>query len=227
MLMDFTGKVMERKQLTEDVLFLSLQIPREFSFKAGQYVMVKITNQGQTRWKSYSILNPPTKKGFIDLCVKILDNGFASEVFKQLSVGVNIQMKGPLGHFVFEPTEEEHWFIGAGTGVAPLYSMILEHLPKHPYKKFRLIFGVRAQQNLLFHEEFLHLAQKYPNFEYLPTLSRETWEGKMGRVQQHLSVDLSHKVFYLCGLKELVLETKELLVDRGVASTKIRFERYT
>jgi len=223
---DFMTELIEKKNLTSDVLFLSFKIPASFTFKAGQYVMLKMELNGVVRWKSYSILNPPSKKGVIDLCVKIIEGGFASAVFVKLKKGDSLLMKGPIGLFVFDEFEQEHWFIGAGTGITPLYSMIMEYLPKFPQKKFKLIFGVRTKSTLLFHDEFEKLAREYNNFEYVPTLSQENWEGKIGRVQKHLGEDLQGKIFYVCGLKELVLETKELLVSKGVVPAKVRFERY-
>ena len=48
----------------------------------------------------------------------------------------------------------------------------------------------------------------------------------MGHAQDHLGKDLQNKTFYICGLKDLVLETKELLLNKGVDSKNIKFERY-
>jgi len=36
-----------------------------------------------------------------------------------------------------------------------------------------------------------------------------------------------NKTFYICGLKEMVLETQELLRNKGVSKERIRVERYT
>lgn len=224
----FTGKVIERRMLTADVLFLSLQVPDSFSFKAGQFVSFKITRDGVTRLKSYSIFNPPSQQGKLDFCIKIIEGGFASEVFKKADVGDVFELKGPFGHFVFEEKKEvqEQWFLGAGTGVAPLYSMIAEYAAAFPQQKFILLFGVRELKNLFYNDVFLALARRQKNFLYIPVLSREQWSGKKGHVQDHLPSDILGKVFYICGLKELVLETKELLVQRGVPLQNIKSERY-
>jgi len=227
----FYGTLLEKKPLTSSVMFLSFKVPETFTFKAGQYVMLSMVQDGERRFKSYSILNPPSKKGVIDLCVKIIDGGFASEVFKLMNVGDEVEMKGPFGHFVFDAQlgVDEHWFIGAGTGIAPLYSMIKEYLALSPTFQFKLIVGFRSSSDLLFHNELSELAFKNKNFVYVPTLSREEnnlWKGARGRVQQHLGSQLQGKVFYLCGLKDLVLETKEYLLHNGVDVSHIKFERY-
>lgn len=223
----FTGKVTERAMLTDDVLFLKLEIPL-FSFRAGQFVTIKITRDGVTRLKSYSIFSSPSEKNTLHLCIKIVEGGFASEIFKKTVIGDEFELKGPFGHFVFDETDssKEQWFLGAGTGVAPLYSMIKEYLPRCPEKRFVLLFGVRTYQGLFYHTIFRQLEQTYSHFTYLPVLSREDWSGKKGHVQDHLPEDLRNKTFYICGLKELVLQTKELLVQRGVPPQLIKSERY-
>ena len=225
----FQATVLENKKLTDDVIFLSLSAPKEFSFQAGQFVTLRLENGSEFRLKSYSVLNPPSEKGKVDLCIKLIEGGFASEVLKKAKRGDSFPVKGPLGHFVFEEDDKhkEIWLIGGGTGVAPLYSMLKEHLPHHKKKKFVLIFSVKEKKELFLHEEFEQLAKKHSNFTYLPTLTRDKWNGATGRVQEHLPVDIENKTFYICGLKELVLETKEVLLKKGAALKNVKSERYS
>ena len=224
---EFTGTLSEKKYISDDVMYLSFEVENSFSFQAGQYVMLKIFNSADFRWKAYSILNPPSEKGKIDLCATIILGGFASEAFKRIIPGEKLGFRGPLGHFIFSPEGKEHWFICVGTGITPFYSMITEHLSQFSQKKFNLIFGEKTKQDLLFYDEFMKLEQKHKNFIYLPTLTQDSWKGKVGRVQQHLPSDLLNKTFYICGLKEMVLETKELLLSKGVPLENIKWERYT
>ena len=223
---DFRGILVEKKYLSDDVMFLSLQVPQTFSFTAGQYILLKIVQQDQFRWKSYSILNPPKDRGKVDLCVTIIPGGFASEVFKRAKVGDEFLFKAPIGQFAFdeEAKNKEHWFICLGTGITPMYSMIKEHLGD---KKFVLLFGEKTKKDLLFYDEFRKLEEQFPYFIYLPVVSREKWEGKVGHVQMHLPANTKNKIFYVCGLKEMVLETKEMLLKQGVNPENIKVERYT
>ena len=50
------------------------------------------------------------------------------------------------------------------------------------------VLGVRYQEDLYYHEEFLQLEREYQNFHYIPTLSRpdEKWTGARGYVQDHV-----------------------------------------
>src|SRR3989344_3487386 len=225
----FQATVLENKKLTSDVILLSLSAPKEFSFLTGQFITLRLEEGAEFRLKSYSVLNPPSEKGKVDLCIKLIDGGFASEVLKKAKKGDSFQVKGPLGHFVFEEDDahKEIWLVGGGTGVAPLYSMLKEHLAHHKDKKFVLIFSVKERKELFLHEEFEQLAKKHPNFTYIPTLTRDKWKGATCRVQEHLPDNAENKTFYICGLKELVLETKEVLLKRGVALKNVKSERYS
>ncbi len=224
----FEGKVVKKKKLTDSVILLSMEIPEDFTFKAGQFVSLVIEKDGERKLKSYSILNKPSQKGLLDLCIKIIDGGFASEVFRETKEGDVFEIKGPFGHFVFDENDscKERWFLGAGTGVAPLHCMITEFVEKCD-EKFVLLFGVRRKEDLFLHDVFLELAAKYDNFEYKPVLSREEWDGLRGHVQDNLPEDLHDKTFYVCGLKELVVETKELLAAKGVSTEAVKSERYS
>src|SRR3989344_7309326 len=223
---EFEAEVISKKDLTKDVIELSFTLPETFDFCAGQFVMLRLFHDNVYKFKSYSVLSPPSQKGRLDLCIKIIDGGFASEAFKVISIGEKITLRGPFGQFMFRDQAPEAWFIATGTGVAPFFSMLKEYLPKSE-KKFRLIFGVRKKEDLFYQEEFQALEKKYPHFHYFPTLSQEEWEGYCGRVQKHLGEDLQNKDFYICGLKEMVLETQQYLLDRGVAPERIHFERYS
>lgn len=225
----FQATVLGHKKLIDDVIFLSLSAPKEFSFLAGQFITLRVEQGVEFRMKSYSVLNPPSEKGKVDLCIKIVDGGFASEVLKKAKKGDSFQIKGPFGHFVFEEDDKnkEIWLIGSGTGVAPLYSMLKEHLATSKNKKFVLIFSVREKKDLFLDEELTQLEKKYAHFTYIPTLTREKWKGATGRVQEHLPADLENKTFYICGLKELVLETKEALLKKGAALKNVKSERYS
>jgi ferredoxin-NADP reductase len=223
-----TVTITERKDITHDVILLSFNVPEDFIFKAGQFVTLMIEKNGERKPRSYSIFNPPSQKGKLDLCIKIVPDGFASEVFKDTKVGDSFEMKGPLGHFFFEEDEnEEYWFIGCGTGLAPLYSMIAENLAKLPNKKFVLLFSNKYKNDLLFHDELKKLEKEHNNFKYIQTVTREEWEGPCGRVQKHFPEDFHDKTFYICGIKPLVESTKEVLLEKGVNQKNIKFERYS
>jgi len=228
--MTFTSKILRKEQLTKDIIKLSLSRPKDFEFSAGQFISVRCKKGNDEKWRSYSILNEPSHKESIDLCIKTNPDGFGSAFFLNVKTGDELEVRGPMGHFKLDlkTEEKEQVFLAAGTGIVPFYSMIKEHVSKNSEIKFTLYFGVRRKENLLFYDELKELSQKYDNFTFHQVLSREkNWEGLKGHVQDNLPEDVSGKIFYICGLKELVLETEELLLNKGVNKENIKKERYS
>jgi Na+-transporting NADH:ubiquinone oxidoreductase subunit F len=225
----FESTIKSISYLTDDVVHIIMSAPMTFEFKAGQFVTIGIVKKKLKRMKSYSILNQPNKKGVIEFCIKLVPDGFASEVFRKSKPGTKFEIKGPFGRFVFDASAKvsEHVFLSAGTGIAPFYSMVFEFVKNMPNKRFTLISGFRYEKNLLFHKEFQKLERNVKNFKYIPTLTKEkSWLGAKGRVQTHLGQQLQDKKFYICGLKDMVLETKKILMNNNVPKDLIDFERY-
>ena len=56
-------------------------------------------------------------------------------------------------------------------------------------KEIWLVYGTRYESDIYYREEFEALAERKPNFHYLPTLSRaeESWGGLRGYVQDHVA----------------------------------------
>lgn len=227
--MDFKSKVAEVKKLSKESISLALTAPKEFSFIPGQFISIKIKNQGQVKPRSYSILSQENNKASnkIKLCIKLIPGGFASEVFAKTKVGDEFEVKGPLGHFIYDESikNKEIWFLGGGTGVAPLCCIIRGTLAKHPEKKFILLFSARTRKDLFLNEEFIRLEKKYSNFKYIPTLTREEWSGRMGRIYKHLPADLKDKTFYICGSKGLIMDVKSYLLENKVNAKDIKIEQ--
>ena len=225
----FTAKLLKKEQLTNDVLQLSFSAPANFTFAAGQYLMLFVERNGEKKWKPYSILNPPSQQGKLDLCIKLVPGGLASEMFQEALLGQEFQARAPFGHFTFaeESQNPEHWFLCAGTGVTPFYSMLFEYVKNYPQKKFVLLFSIRQKKGLFFFDAFKQLEKQQRNFSYMPALTQEKWGGKTGRVQTLLPKDLKNKTFYICGVKEFVLDVKDFLLEHGVAKDDLKMERYT
>lgn len=223
---DFSAKIKKVEKISEDVLIFTLTVPEDFNYKPGQFIILKVKSGEETKSRSYSILSAGTGK--IKLCIKLLPGGFASEVFFNTKEGDKFDIKGPLGHFVYEGSEnKEIWLLGGGTGIVPLCSIVEENLSKFPDNKFVVVFSARTEKDLFLQKEFKELEQKHDNFVYLPTLTRQEWGGKRGRIPRHLPEDLKNKTFYICGTKELVLDIKKHLLEKGVNLKDIKFERFS
>lgn len=230
MLKDFKAKLSKIDILSPSVKHLVFDLEEEIEFKAGQFLNIIFEDDEQKYMKPYSICSKPSQKKQIEFCIKLVPQGKFTPVIFQKKIGFECILKGPLGLFTLEHSiSDKVVFIGTGTGITPLRSMILDLLEKESEKEITLIFGVRHESEILYREEFKKLEVQNPNFKFLEVVSRpkENWIGRTGHVQNNLeSIDVLNSEAYICGLTIMVEEVKENLLKRGMNKENIHFERY-
>ena len=212
-----------------------------FDFKPGQFVTLDlpIHEKINKRWRSYSIASWPDGSNVFELLIVLLETGTGTPyLFHEIQTGSEISFRGPQGVFTLpESLETDLYFICTGTGIAPFRSMA-HPIQRHqiPHKNIYLIFGTREQKDLLYAAELKKLASEMENFYFIPTLSREKWEGCSGYVHS-VYEDLVNKKkqdaphlpaaqFYLCGWKAMIEEAKTRIQNLGYDRKAIHQELY-
>jgi CDP-4-dehydro-6-deoxyglucose reductase len=213
-----------------------LQVPEldNFDFIAGQFVTfdLPIAEKINKRVRSYSIASWPDGTNEFELVIVLMEGGLGTKyLFNDVNVGSELIYRGPQGVFTLpDPIEKDLFFICTGTGIAPFRSM-LYYISQHNvvHKNIYLIFGTRTKANLLYYDEMIELTQKVENFHFLPTLSREEWEGKTGYVHQiyeELAKERQPAEFMLCGWKNMIDEAKKRIQEMGYDKKSIHQELY-
>lgn len=226
-------KVIDETDMVKRFFF---KVPDEipFSFQAGQFIMLNLPLDSKYTNRSYSIASPPSKDNTFELVIILNPKGLGTPyLWENIGLGSKVPVSKPLGKFVLKtPVEEDLCFIGTGTGIAPLRSMILHILNNNiPHKNLHLIFGNRWKKDILYYEEFLELEKKHPSFKFHPVLSREgeDWKGKKGYVHpvyEELFADKRPATFYLCGWRDMLYEARQRLENMGYDKKRIKFESY-
>jgi CDP-4-dehydro-6-deoxyglucose reductase len=167
--------------------WISIPELERFDFIPGQFVTIDlpIHEKPNKRWRSYSIASWPDGTNVFELLIVLLDGGMGTTyLFNEVKEGSELTLRGPQGVFVLpENIDQDLYFICTGTGIAPFRSMV-HYIQLHnvPHKDIYLLFGTRKKEDLLYLEEFRDLEKQVPGFHYLPTLSREKWDGCCGYV---------------------------------------------
>lgn len=206
-----------------------------FDFKPGQFVTLDlpIHEKVNKRWRSYSIASWPDGSNVYELIIVLLKDGAGtSYLFNEINVGSEIIFRGALGVFTLKETnlDKDLFLICTGTGIAPFRSMA-HHIKNHniPHKNIYLLFGTRKKSDLLYYEELKQLQEELPGFHYIPTLSREEWEGRTGYVHpiyEELCANKQEANFFLCGWKAMIDETKKRIMEMGYDKKAIHQELY-
>lgn len=203
--------------------------PKEIDFHPGQTVMLHVA-PGINR--SMSIASAPSQKSSILVAHDVSPMGPYSQWTVKAKVGDTMTFMAPLGAFVLD--KESHHkkvFIATGSGIAPFRAMLIDYLSHGGTDEIVLYWGLRHEEDIFWQEELTALTQKYSNFHFALTLSQPqvTWQGRRGRVGDHVFVDeknLTSCDFYLCGSKEMIKDMEERLVAVGAPKEQIKKELF-
>jgi ferredoxin/flavodoxin---NADP+ reductase len=193
-----------------------LKFKRDFNFKAGQVVGLGIKIDIEPRM--YSIASGE-KDEFIDILYTEKSDGKLTPMLSLLRKGDNLLVTHPFGSFT--EYADSPVCISTGTGIAPFISM----LKSAKGKNATFIHGVQTPDYFYF-EDILKSTLKDG---YIQCCSRSNSPSYFnGRVTKYLaenSLDPSKK-YYLCGIAEMVVEARDILISKGIPFDNIISEIY-
>jgi ferredoxin-NADP reductase len=202
----------------------------QLPFIPGQFVSFTDTIDGKKITRAYSIASAPSGSNRFELCLNLVHDGHLSPRLFSMRPGESVEMLAPLGTFTVRHPERDAVLIATGTGIAPYRSILHAHLTETS-RAFTLIFGVRHEPSLMYRTEFEEMARRFPHFKFMPTLTRpgESWPGRTGRVQEHLTEAIGDRRdidVFLCGLKAMVDDVRTILKGMGFDRKQILYEKY-
>jgi NAD(P)H-flavin reductase len=154
---------------------------------------------------------------------------------KNLKPGDEVKFLGPLGQFVVAPEPEKErklLFVGTGSGIAPLRSMIRDLLEdKQDERRIQLYWGLRYVKDMFWVEEFRQTQRYFANFNFHLSLSKppELWPLCSGHVTECVKTEVklgSDWGVYLCGNQAMIKEASELVEKMGVPKEQVHFEKF-
>jgi len=205
-----------------------------FSFKAGQFVMLDLPIDSKYTNRSYSIASAPSDDHTFELCIVLNPSGLGTPyMWENFREGTQVKVSKVLGKFQLpDPIDTDICFICTGTGIAPLRSQLVDIFNKKlPHKNLYMVFGNRWEKDILYRKEMEDLEKEYPEFKFIPVLSRqnEGWTGKQGYVHQIYEEIFSDKrpaKFFICGWADMLKEARQRLEAMGYDKKAIKFESY-
>jgi phenol hydroxylase P5 protein len=232
---DFIGTVVALDALTHEVKGLRLALQDgPIDFQAGQYVNLFLPGIEASR--AFSIANPPSDDGHVELQIRRVADGEATGyIHEKLKVGDRLKLVGPQGRFIVRKSRGGPLlFLAGGTGLSSPRSMILDLLEEGYDAPITLIHGVRRSADLYGREAFEQLAKKHANFRYAPALSHEPgdsgWEGARGYVHE-AAKEMFGGLFegstaYLCGPPAMIEACIATLMQGRLFEKHIFSERF-
>ena len=138
-------------------------------FDAGQYITVLFKDLLPPEGKAYSLSCRP---GLPYLSITVKRVGKYSNRICDLKPGDKFLVSSSYGS-LFEDYDQDITLIGAGVGIAPLFSIINDTLLKNPKRKVTLLYTNKTIKDICFLKELEELKGKHPNFKLILHVTRE------------------------------------------------------
>lgn len=228
---------------TANAVTLSFSIPENlkdtFTFKAGQYITLKATVNGEELRRDYSLCVSPNS-GELKVAVKSVDGGtFSVYANQSLKAGDTLEISQPNGRFIFTPntTSKTIAAFAAGSGITPIMSIAKTLLEEEPNSKLVLVYGNKTPEDSIFYSELLALQLKYNDrFDIHFIFSQTDVENSLfGRIEtstvnyivKNKYKDVTIDAFYLCGPEMMIKTIQNTLNDNGIKDDAIFYELFT
>jgi propane monooxygenase reductase subunit len=226
-----TAEVVSKDPVTHDMRHLVLRLiePDEVKFFPGQYMDISVPGTDQVR--SFSMANTSSREGLLEFVIKVYPDGLFSRFLdEELQVGDRLELTGPFGVFTLRESDTELVFVGGGAGMAPILSLLRSMADRGIDRKATFFYGARGQRDLCFEDELRAIAEKLPNFTYIPALSDEDWDGENGLITdvvKRLTGGLVGAHAYVCGPPPMVEAAIPLLETLGVEDKRVYYDKFT
>lgn len=236
-----TLTIREVVSTAKDAVNLVFEKPEEsFSYEPGQFITIISEVGGKKVRRAYSLCTTPFEDEFPAVTVKRVPGGLMSNhIPDQFKPGDEVQIMEPMGMFTTEYNAKEPRhavFIGGGSGITPLYSLLRSVLLKEPKSKVALVYGNRREEFIIFKEQLEELQKQFPEqFQVVHILEEDPndlteFKGRptpemIGAIVDHLSFPVDSQ-FYICGPEPMMKIASEGLSQIGIKSDQIRMESF-
>ena len=226
---------------------ITFQVPENlrsgFNFKAGQFLTLRATIDGNDVRRSYSISssqNSYAQNGTLEVGIRPVQGGvFSNWAATQLKVGDVLRVMPADGRFIVQRPRAIHRVgFAAGSGITPILSILSSTLEEQTESKFTLVYGNRRMDSVMFNEALQDLKDRYPNrltlihvlsrqAQEVPLLEGRIDEAKVKEIVSSLLPAASMDEVFICGPEAMIEATEKALLDVGVPERNIRTERFT
>ena len=199
-----------------------------FPYRAGQAAAIgRIGDPGTP----YSIASAPSdteRDGYLEFLIKVDGSNRFGAVVSSLRPGTRLDVTPASGRFTIPAGATGHplLFIAGGTGIAPLRSMLRQHLLLATDRP-ALVYSARTPEEFAYADEFRELASD-GRLDLTLTLTGDAtdWRHARGRASdQHLAeLSTPRTICFICGPPAMLIDVPNALVRLGVPRTQILTE---
>jgi ring-1,2-phenylacetyl-CoA epoxidase subunit PaaE len=210
-------------------------------YEAGQFLTLLFFRNGQEMRRSYSLSSTPGIDDFASITIKRIPNGEVSRwLLDTVQPGDQFISLRPAGRFTVNThtnASRQFFFIAAGSGIVPVYSLIKKILVEEPLSEIILINQNRSETDILFDLSIKLLQATWPSrFVCINLLSQPEESHILPQrlnnslldrlLRYNLQIGWKH-LFYLCGPVSFMRMAQFTIRLIGFAEDQIKKEIFT
>lgn len=208
-------------------------------YKAGQYITFVHKNLNEEIRRSYSIASAPALNEPLTIGVKRIENGiFSRELIDHAKVGDELLTIGSGGLFVLPQDTspiQQIFFLAAGSGITPIYSLLKTVLHFHQHIHVVLLYSNPCPQKTVFFSQLNELKKKFAEQFHLRFLFSNSADLSIAHLNRELLAQLTrahsvctfdHTFFYICGPEAYMRMCTYTLQEEKVPKENIRKENF-
>lgn len=228
--LEYRTRVVEVVRRGEHAVSVRFERPPAFSYLAGQFMFITLTQGTESLTRHLTISSSPTEP-FLEVTKGLTGHPFA-DALAALAPGDEAIIRGPKGTFTLDSQDEDVVFISGGIGVTPLRSMARYVTDTALLVRITLLYSARSEGEALFLEEFDEMRRRNPRLGGRITLTRPGpgWTGYTGRIDrafiEQAVPDVRGRGFYVSGPAAMVDAMTVILREMGVPDDRVRREYF-
>lgn len=215
--------------------------PPGYSFVAGQYARLGVTDANGVVWRAYSMTSAPGQD-FLEFYGVIVPGGLFTAQLKTLKPGDGIFVEKQSYGFMTPDrfdNGEDLWMFATGTGIGPYLSMLREPYIWQKFRNLVLVHGVRHMDEFAYRDELDRMMQEPPfapgthgRLQVVRATTRDAGREKdasalqgrittlldTGALEAHLGLPISETAsrIMMCGNPEMIEDMRRILHKRGL-----------
>ncbi len=216
----------------------SFEEGHDLEYQAGQFITLVDNSGSREIRRSYSIISSPALNEPLSIAVKRIDNGvFSRKLVDRARIGDSLLTTGAAGFFRLPDNIKfftSIFFFAAGSGIAPILSLIKTVIHLYPDISVYLIYSNQTMETTAFYQELQSLALHHPNQLHIDYLFSSESDLRKARLNRDLLLEflkIKHfnrgkTLFYTCGPESYMRMIIFHLVEEGFSINQIKKEDF-
>lgn len=216
---------------TADAVSVELDIPPElsegFAYRAGQFITLRVTLDGQTYLRSYSMSSSPETDTEFRVTVKQVPSGVVSTwITERLAPADVIDTTLPAGVFTLRENPGDVVAFAGGSGITPIFALLKTTLATTS-RRVKLLYANRDPDSVIFREQLAELSDRYGE-RLEVVLHFDSEQGFAGAAEiGPYATSAAGSDYYVCGPGPFMDLVADVLEEKGVGADQIHIERFT